>query len=79
MTDDFCAGLIVGADCAARALLGVADQVVHLALFNVRQDVIAAYASLGSENATALADAFVNAVIGRRAEFQSVEHQGRRH
>jgi len=76
LPDDFVAGLVIGAGCAAHAFVGVDDQTLNLALYNARQQIIIGFANLGPEFATAIADAFVTAVSARKFEIEAAESEG---
>ncbi len=73
LSDDFIAGLVIGAGCAAHALVGMDAQSLHLALYHARQDIIAGFANLGPDIATRVADAFVDAVTKSNAAIEAAK------
>ena len=76
MTDDFIAGLTIGAGCAAQAFMGMSHQELSLALYHVRHQIATDFADLGAEYAAAIADSFVSGVAGRKAEIEAASTQG---
>ena len=73
LSDEFTAGLVIGAGCVAHALAGIGEQALSLSLYHARQDIVAGFANLGPDIATAIADAFVTAVSTSKTEIEAAK------